>query len=174
MFACGQFLLQPRVPFKHHPAKSDSINIGNLKSMMEMFGPLAAKSSEIHRGVQAQDFADVLAHVVLSPCLRFGLTDSRQVFCTPRRAYPCAHLQTHSQSKLNYQGTTGFSPWFHLPVLHSGCLFLTHTHIESRLKGQGNPCNFAVARGCGRDCAFGGSLCSANLCGYDFSLGIPW
>ena len=31
--------------------------------------------------------------------------------------------------KIKCQGTAGFSPCFHLPGLHSGYLFLTHTYI---------------------------------------------
>ena len=34
-------------------------------------------------------------------------------------------------SKLNHQGTTGFSPWFHLPGFHFGYLFLTSHIVES-------------------------------------------
>ena len=32
--------------------------------------------------------------------------------------------------KLNHQGTTGFSPCFHLPGFHLGYLFLTHSHMQ--------------------------------------------
>ena len=33
--------------------------------------------------------------------------------------------------KLSHQGTTGFSPWFHLPGFHFGHQFLTHTQVVS-------------------------------------------
>ena len=33
-------------------------------------------------------------------------------------------------SKLNRSGTAGFSPCFHLPRLHIGSLFLTHSHFN--------------------------------------------
>ena len=32
-------------------------------------------------------------------------------------------------SRVNQQGTAGFSPWFHLPVFHFGYPFLTHIHF---------------------------------------------
>ena len=34
-------------------------------------------------------------------------------------------------SKLNHQGTAGFSPWFHLPGFHVGYPSLTHRQIAS-------------------------------------------
>ena len=38
-------------------------------------------------------------------------------------------------SKLNHQGTAGFSCWFHLPGLHFGVtLFLTHSRIQKMKK----------------------------------------
>ena len=33
------------------------------------------------------------------------------------------------RSKLNHEGTAGFSPCFHLPRFHLGYLFLTHSHL---------------------------------------------
>ena len=33
-------------------------------------------------------------------------------------------------SKLNQLGTTGFSPWFHLPGFHFGYPFSTHSHLK--------------------------------------------
>ena len=39
-------------------------------------------------------------------------------------------------SKLNHQGTAGFCPWFHLPGLHLGYLFLTHSHLNTVEGGQ--------------------------------------
>ena len=40
-------------------------------------------------------------------------------------------------SKLNHQGTTGLSPWFHLPRFHFGYLFWSHSQMVS----------FALVRG---------------------------
>ena len=36
-------------------------------------------------------------------------------------------------SKLSHQGTAGFGPCFHLPWLHLGYLFLTHSHMANHL-----------------------------------------
>ena len=35
-------------------------------------------------------------------------------------------------SKLNHPATAGFSPWFHLPGLHLGYLFLSHSHMKGK------------------------------------------
>ena len=39
------------------------------------------------------------------------------------------------ESKLNLQGTAGFSPCFHLPGFYFGYQFLTHTHLRAKRSG---------------------------------------
>ena len=51
----------------------------------------------------------------------------------PRCNFFVAHLAAYDNmngcgSKLNYQGTAGCSPSFHLPGFHFGYIFLTHSH----------------------------------------------
>ena len=48
------------------------------------------------------------------------------------RALSHTHTQRHvamGQKKIPNQGTAGFSPYFHVPGLHFGPTFLTHSHV---------------------------------------------
>ena len=80
--------------------------------------------NELPNGCEAQGFRPPALFLF---CVGSKIRQGQQVGCPLSGQLWISSLG--SGSKLNHQGTTGFSPWFHLPGFHFGYLFLTHSHL---------------------------------------------
>ena len=68
------------------------------------------------------------------------MTSSTLQMVASRKSSPTGLKTSGCSSKFSRRGYPGFDPWFHLPRLHFGTIFLRHSHL-SQMDRTSTTCN---------------------------------